>query len=355
MVRVGMLILAVACAAAQTGPTFTRDIAPIVRESCAPCHHPGEAAPFSLLTYPDVKKRAGQIAAVTHSGYMPPWLPQAGYGDFADARRLSAEQIRLIGEWAAAGAPEGAPAVRTEDPPRFEGDWPLGPPDLVLEAPAAFELPASGPDVFWNFVFRVNLPGMRYVRAMEIRPGDRRVVHHADLMIDRTAVAHRQEATPGSGFPGMDVTLLRSPFDPDGHFLFWKPGGAPHVEPPGFSWRLDSGDELVLNAHLHPSGKAEAVRPAIGLYFTDRPPRRFPLLVQLENDGALHIPAGARDFVVGDDFKLPMDAQVLAVYPHAHYLGKLLEAYATLPGGERKWLIRIPRLGPQLAGGLLLS
>src|ERR1700684_852356 len=109
MVRVAMPMLAAVLAttaAAQSGPTFTRDIAPIVRESCAPCHHPGEAAPFSLLTYSDVKKRAWQIGAVTHSGDIAPSLPQAGYGDFADARRLSAEQIRVIGEWVAAGAPE---------------------------------------------------------------------------------------------------------------------------------------------------------------------------------------------------------------------------------------------------------
>ncbi len=344
MVRLGLLLLFSACAAAQNGPTFTRDIAPIVYQSCAPCHHTGEAAPFSLVSYADLKKRAGQIAAVTRSGYMPPWLPQAGYGEFADARRLSPQQIRLIGAWVAAGAPEGPPGG--PPPPHFEAGWQMGVPDLVLEAPAPFSLPASGPDVFWNFVFPVKLPATRYVRAIEIRPGDRRLVHHANLLVDRTASAHRQETAPGSGFPGMEVTLLRSPFDPEGHFLFWKPGGVPHVEPPGFSWRLDSGDELVLNAHLHPSGKPEQVRPAIGLYFTDQPPRRFPLLVQLENDDALRIPAGARDFAIADDFRLPMDVEVLAVYPHAHYLGKLLEAYATLPDGQRRWLIRIPDWDP---------
>jgi tetratricopeptide (TPR) repeat protein len=103
---------------------------------------------------------------------------------------------------------------------------------------------------------------------------------------------------------------------------------------------------LVLNVHLHPIGKAEEVRPSIALYFTDKPQTRFPLLVQLENDNALNIPPGVRDFPVSDDFRLPMDADILAVYPHAHYLGKLLEAYATLPGGARKWLVRIPDWDP---------
>jgi tetratricopeptide (TPR) repeat protein len=140
----------------------------------------------------------------------------------------------------------------------------------------------------------------------------------------------------------MDLAIMRSPFDPDGNFLFWKPGGLPHVEPDGFAWRLDPGNELVLNVHMHPSGEAEEVRPSVALYFSDRPQSRFPLLVQIEKDNALDIPPGARDFTVSDDFRLPLDAEILAVYPHAHYLGKLLEAYATLPDGKRKWLVRIP-------------
>ena len=141
----------------------------------------------------------------------------------------------------------------------------------------------------------------------------------------------------------MDPIIERNAFDPDdGHFLFWKPGAAPRSEPNGFAWRLDPGNDLVLNVHLQTTGKPESIRPAVGIYFTDKPQTRFPMLLQLEHDGALNIPPGARDFMVSDDFRLPMDVDVLSIYPHAHYLGHLLEAYATLPGGERKWLIRIP-------------
>jgi tetratricopeptide (TPR) repeat protein len=218
----------------------------------------------------------------------------------------------------------------------------LGEPDLVLEAAAPVSVPASGDDVFWNFLFSPKLDAPRYVRAVEIRPGNRQIVHHANLLVDRAGSAHRAAEAGSGGFAGMDLTVVRSPFDPDGHFLFWKPGVSPHVEPEGFSWRLLPGDTLVLNTHLHLSGKPEQTRPSIGIYFTDKPPTQFPLLVQLEHDGALRIPPGAHDFVVSDDFRLPMDADVLAVYPHAHYLGKLLEAWATLPDGTRKWLIRIP-------------
>jgi Tfp pilus assembly protein PilF len=321
-------------------PNFAQDVAPILFRACVECHHPGEAAPFSLMSYADAGKRAAQIAAVTSSRFMPPWLPDAGYGDFEGERRLTGEEIRTISAWSAAGAPEGS-AGQIPEPPRFSGNWRLGEPDLIVQAPAAFRVPASGPDVYWNFVLKAGIRSARYVRAIEIRPGDRKVVHHANLLVDRTGSAHLREAAPGAGFGGMDLAVMRSPFDPPGHFLFWKPGSAPHQEPPGFVWQLDPGDELVLNVHLHPSGKAEEIRPLLGLYFTDQPPTRFPLLVQLENNRALDIPSGARDFVVKDEFRVPLDSDVLAIYPHAHDLGRLLEAYATLPDGARQWLIRI--------------
>jgi Flp pilus assembly protein TadD len=331
----------VSAAHAAGAPTFAHDIAPIVYRSCAPCHRPGEAGPFPLLSYSDVKRRAALIETVIERHYMPPWLPEKGYGEFQDERRLSAAEIRTIAEWVKAGTPQG-PAAETPAPPHFVQGWQLGKPDLVLEAGGSFTLPASGPDVYWNFVFTPHLAQRRYVRAIEIRPGERGLVHHANLLIDRMGMAHHDEIAPGKGFGGMDLEIMRSPFDPNGHFLFWKPGGVPYQQPAGFAWRLDPGNELVLNTHLQPSGKPEEVQPTIGLYFTDDPPTRFPLLVQLENDAALDIPGGAKDFLVSDDFTLPMDADVLAVYPHAHYLGKLLEGYATLPSGERKWLIRIP-------------
>ncbi len=341
-VLASVFLFALRLAAARSAPPeFAHDVAPLLYRHCAPCHHPGGPAPFPLLTYQDVARRAAQIVSVTHSRYMPPWLPEPGYGDFADARRLNDSEIRLLADWAAAGAPQGPPGA-SPPPPAFADGWQLGTPDLMLEAAAPLTVPASGPDLFWNFLFTPKLTAPRYVRAVEIRPGNRRVVHHANLLVDRAGSAHRAAAGGSSGFAGMDLNVVRSPFDPDGHFLFWKPGAPPRVEPEGFSWRLMPGDTLVLNTHLHPSGKPEEARPSIGIYFTDTPPAHFPLLVQLEHDGALRIPAGARDFVIADDFRLPVDCDVLAVYPHAHYLGKLLEAYATLPDGTRRWLIRIP-------------
>jgi tetratricopeptide (TPR) repeat protein len=335
------LLTPVIAAAAVPQVTFYRHIAPIVYQYCAPCHRPGESGPFSLLTYDDVRRHASQIAEVTKRRYMPPWLPEPGHGDFAEERRLTDTQIQLIQEWVRLGTPAGQP-VRGQAPPSFSSEWQLGPPDLILHVNKPYQLSAEGTEVFWNFIVPVPITATRWVRAMEIRPGNPRVFHHANVVLDRSGAARRQERVPGEGFPGMDLTIEEETFDPDGHFLSWKPGSEPVQEPDGMAWRAEPGMNLVLNVHLRPTGKPEIVSPAIGLYFTDKPESKFPMLVQLEHDGLIDIPAGDRDFLVTDQFRCSMDLNVLAVYPHAHYLGKLLEGYATLPDGTTKWLIRIP-------------
>jgi tetratricopeptide (TPR) repeat protein/mono/diheme cytochrome c family protein len=342
----------IALAQDSSTPTFGRDIAPIIYQHCASCHHSNRdssmrgGAPFSLLTYEDVRRRAADIEKVTRSRFMPPWLPEAGYGDFVAENRLSEAQIRMISEWVRAGAPVG-PAADIPPTPVFAGGWQLGEPDLILEAERAITVPASGSDVFWNFIFSPGLKTPRYVRAIEVHPGsEMSVIHHANVVVDRAGSARREESARGGGFPGMDIPLEHSPFDIPGHFLFWKPGGASWVEPKGLAWRLDAGADLVLNAHFMPMGMAVEAKPSIGIYFTDKPPDRFPLLIELENDDGLDIPVGDRDFAVGDDFRLPRDVEVLAVYPHAHYLGHAMDGYATLPDGKRQWLIRIRDWNP---------
>jgi Flp pilus assembly protein TadD len=322
--------------------TFTRDIAPIVFRSCAPCHHSGEAGPFPLLTYGDVKSHARQIADVTRKRLMPPWLPSTEGLPFEEDAHLSEHDIALFQKWLDDGLHEGnssdLPPV-----PKFSSGWQLGQPDLVLHAASPFTIPASGSDVYWNFIFRPPLKSSRFIKAIEIHPGDKRLVHHANLLVDRTQSARRQEKSPGSGFAGMELQIESESFDPDGHFLFWKPGSPPIVEPPGLALRLDPENDLVLNAHLQPSGKPESVQPTIGIYFTDEPATRFPVLLQIENDRALDIPAGDGNFIVTDEFTLPENVQLLALYPHAHYLCRDMLAVARLPGGSEKTLIHIPR------------
>jgi len=322
--------------------TFNRDIAPIVFQTCSRCHRPGESGPFSLLTYNDVKKHAHQIEAVTRTSYMPPWLPQPQTLKFADEWRLSEDQIATIKKWVDEGTPEGDPRD-SPPPPKFVEGWQLGEPDLVLKAAKPYLLPASGSDMYWNFIFPVPIDRTRWIKAVEIRPGDKRFVHHANILVDRLENSRQRERQPGTGFEGMEIKIESEAFDPDSHFLFWKPGTGPSVEPEGMGLRLDKGTDLVLNIHLQPSGKPETIQPTIGLYFTEQPATKFPMLLQLQNDAKLDIPAGEKNFVVNDELTLPVDVEVLAIYPHAHYLGKDLRATATLPDGSTKTLIHIPQ------------
>jgi Flp pilus assembly protein TadD len=324
----------------QTQVTFNHDIAPIVFRNCAQCHHPGEAGPFSLLTYADVKTHGRQIAFVTSKHIMPPWLPEPGELKFADELRLTDAEIATIQKWVGQGEIEGNPSDLPPQP-TFSAGWQLGKPDVIVRATKPYLLPAGGSDSYWNFVFRAPVHSSRWLKAIEIRPGDKRLVHHANVLVDREENGRRLEKEPGAGFGGMELVIESEAFDPDSHFLFWKPGSPPYVEPDGMALRLDKNTDLVLNTHFQPSGKLEPMQPTLGLYFTDKPATMHPILLQLDNDRMLDIPAGEKSFLVSDDFTLPVDASVLAIYPHAHYLGKDLLGFATLPDGTKKTLIHI--------------
>jgi len=322
--------------------TFNRDIAPILFRNCALCHHPGEAGPFPLLTYQDAAKFARQIAYVTERRIMPPWLPAPGELKFQGEMRLSNEEIKLFRLWAEQGAPLGDEKA-PPSAPAFASGWQLGKPDLILHARKAYLLAAGGTDNYWNFIFPTEEKGTRWVKAIEIHPGEKRVVHHANILVDRLHSSRAQEKNPGDGFPGMELRIESETFDPDSHFFFWKPGSVPHEEPAGMALRLDPGDDFVLNTHFEPSGKPETIEPSLGLYFTDEPATKFPILLELQNDLALDIPPGAADFPVSDEFTITADVDLLAIYPHAHCLGKELRASARLPDGTSRTLIFIPR------------
>jgi Tfp pilus assembly protein PilF/mono/diheme cytochrome c family protein len=329
-------------AAVAQSVTYNRDIAPIIFRSCAACHRPGEAAPFSLLTYSDAKRHAQQIVDVTRARSMPPWLPEPQELKFADELRLSNAEIDLIRRWAEQGGVEGN-ASDLPPQPKFVEGWRLGEPDLVLNAEKPLTLPPQGTDTYWNFIFSVPVKETRWVKAVEIRPGDKHYVHHANILLDKAASSREREAVLGAGFGGMEIRFESQVFDPDSHLLFWKPGTVPYVEPEGMALRLDPGTDLILNTHLQPSGKPEVIQPSIGLYFTPHPATKLPMLLQIENDTALDIPAGKSDFVVSDSFTIPVDVQLIAIYPHAHYLGKDIQAVVTLPDGTKKSLIHIPQ------------
>ena len=324
------------------GPvTFSNEIAPLFRTHCAACHQPGGVAPFSVLSYREVRPwaRAIRQAALTRS--MPPWKPQPGYGGpFVAERRLSDAEIDLIARWVDGGAPAGSPA---DLPPIAEArpaGWRLGTPDLVIEMPEPYTLRAGGDgdDILRKFAIPIPVRETRYVKGVEFQPGNARVVHHANLKIDPTPASRRLDAEdPEPGYEGVTPFDARFPF---GYFLGWTPGQARPLEADGMAWRLDPGSDLLIELHLTPGGEPEPVRSRVGFFFTDEAPTKIPFTIRLGKQN-LDIPPGAADYRSVDRYVLPVDVEVHGVQPHAHYLAEEVRGYATLPDGTRRPLIHI--------------
>ena len=330
----GVLLVAAATpAAAQV--TFARDVAPIVFEHCVPCHRAGEIAPFALTSYRDVRQRASQIADVTARRIMPPWKAR-GEPAFVGARTLTDAQIGILHDWVAGGAVEGNPA---DLPPLPEaiGGWRLGPPDVVVRIPQPYVLPADGADVFRTFVIPIPTTTTKYVRAIEFHPESARAVHHANLGVDRTQSSRHLDGLDAE--PGYAGGMVPDASYPPGHMLGWTPGQRPRPSPEGSAWRLDAGSDLVVQLHLQPTGKPEPVQVSVALYFTDQPPTRTPVGLRLGSQ-TIDIAPGA-EYVVTDSYRLPADVEVHAIQPHAHNLGRRMQASATLPDGSTRSLIEI--------------
>jgi len=323
--------------ATHSSITYSEHIAPLILEHCAPCHRPGQAAPFSLLNYNDVRSRARLIKAAVSSRVMPPWKPEPGVGAFVGERALSAAQIRLIEDWIEQGAVEGDP-VKLPAVPTWTEDWQLGRPDVVITMPDAYVLEASGPDELRNFVLPIPTTGRRFVRGIEFRPGNPRVVHHATMRIDQTRTSRRlDDADPRPGYQGILVPDARYP---DGHFLAWTPGQMRPLLEDGLAWRLEPGSDLVLQLHLQPGGRQEPVAASIGLFFTDVAPALQPSTIRLSRQD-LDIPAGHGTYVVEDRYVLPVEAELREFQPHAHLLARRFESLVQFPDGSTQALIRI--------------
>ncbi len=335
------LVATRAAAQSVTGDsvTFADHVAPILYESCVVCHRPEGVGPFSLIEYEQVKRRSRQIGEVVSSRYMPPWKPDPAHTPaLVGERRLSEGEIEILNRWNEYGAPSGDLA-NAPDPPVFESGWQLGEPDLVLSFPEAYELASEGADVYRNFVIPAPVSQTRYVKAMEFRPSSQGVIHHAVVQVDASDTSREQDALdPGPGFNGMGVGTSAPP---EGQFVGWTPGQVPHQSYPGTAWTLEPGSDIVVQLHLLPSGKVEEVSPRIGLYFSEEPPERSSFVLQMRKF-EIDIEPGESDYAFEERFDVPVDVEIIGVYPHAHYVGKDLSAYAQLPDGSKQWLFRIP-------------
>ena len=330
------LILGSHTASAQD-VTFARDIAPVVFTACASCHRTGGPGPFPLTTYKEVRQRATQIVQVTRSRFMPPWKVEPGVGHFVGQHPLTDAQLGLIEAWSRAGAPEGDRRATPALPAMADG-WLLGKPDMVVTLPVPFTLPAIQADAFRIFAIPLPVAKRIYVRGIEFHPGNARVVHHANIRVDRTGATRAlDDADP---LPGYDGLMPRSAEYPDGHFLGWTPGQVAPLISADMAWTLDPGSDLVVQLHLQPSGAVEQVQPVVGLYFGDTPPTRTPTILRLGSQG-IDIAAGDPHYVIRDAYTLPVEMDLLAIQPHAHYRATEIRGLASFPDGTSRLLMHI--------------
>ena len=337
MVLLAVVSITTGFAPAQEPATFARDVAPILFEHCVTCHREGGIGPFSLETYAGARERAERIAALTAARYMPPWLPEPGPAAFVGERRLTGEQIRTLRSWADGGAVEGD-AAELPPAPQFAAGWQLGEPDLVVTMAEPYVVPESGRDVFRSFVVPIPSVRDRFVEAMEFRPGNHEVVHHAVVLVDGARSTRYLDALdPEPGWAGMQAGLAESP---DGHFLGWTPGKTSLEVPEGLAWRLPHGSDLVLQLHLLPRPDAAAVRVQVGFHFGE-PPSRTSTRLRLGTK-AMDIPAGETGYRISDDYRVPVAVELVGLYPHAHYLGKEMRVWAEFEDGRRRSLLHIP-------------
>ena len=345
-----------AIADAKAKPTFTEDIAPIIYNNCTECHRAGQAAPFTLKSYNDVKKRARLITKVTEDHYMPPWHPVEGHGKFVDERRLTTDELATLKNWHKTGMAEG-PADKLPEPPKFASDWLLGKPDLIVKMPKAYTMRADGSDIYRSFCIPMDLKEDKWVAGFEVRPSARAVLHHVIIRIDQSGEARKADGAKGTpGFSGMRGIGRSSRGSRRGgsNDVFsgslgglggWAVGGTPRILPLGLARKLPAGADIVLNSHFHPTGKEEEEQTTIGLYFTDKKPDRTLIGFQVPpvfgSISGLDIPAGESNYELKSKFTTPVDIDLIGVGAHMHYIGHTAKAHATLPDDTIKPLFYI--------------
>jgi hypothetical protein len=327
--------------------TYTREVSRILNSRCGSCHRPGDVAPMSLLSYENAAAYAPDIERVVEAGLMPPWKPTESHGKFKGAFALKPEEKLDLLSWIRNGTPYGDEADLPEQEQR-EGEWVLGEPDLVLKMPVAFK-PVRGKDIYRCFVLPTGLDADRFVSAIDVLPGNRRIVHHVIAYLDHTGAAEEldaQDEEPGYdcyGGPGFELgdTNLASLLL-NGYMLGgWAPGARPERLPPGIGMRLGKNTRVVLQVHYYTNLREGEDQTTVGLYFNTEPVRKQLYYIPVVQP-RLAIPAGEASHTVEAQFPVfPfLEMRVINVFPHMHLIGTKIEVEKQR-GSARELLIGI--------------
>ncbi len=325
--------------------TFTKDIAPIIYNNCTKCHRPNEIGPFPMTNYDEILPWAPSIKYVTSIRYMPPWKADPHFSRFIGERVLTEDQIELIGEWVDNGSPYG---VASEEPalPNFPAGSQVGTPDLVLKMSEAFVHQGGNQDEYRVFVLPTGLTEDKQISTIELRPGNKKVLHHALFAYDVTGSAQAMDdADPKYGYDGFGGFGIDEAMN--NMFPGYVPGQKPVPYPEGLGQILPAGADLLMQAHYGPSPVETTDSSTINIFFKKEPVERqvqnlifLPLSPFLTGDFFLMPPNQVKTFHT--QFTTPIKVSVFAIWPHAHLLNKSYEVFAVDAGGDTTNLIRIP-------------
>jgi hypothetical protein len=337
---IGLAVLA----SAETKPTlrtFTKDVVPILQARCQTCHRPGEAAPMSLLTYQEVRPWAKAIKEAVLLRRMPPWFADSSVGHFKNDRSLSQSEISTLISWVDTGAPEG----NAKDLPpalEFVTGWNIGEPDLVLEMPQAFDVPASGTVDYQYVILPQKFPEDRWVQAAEVRPGARSAVHHVIAFIREPGSKWMRDKAPGVPFvPDANEKGDRPSIT--GDVLAGYAPGVPAVQlAPGQGRLVKAGSDIVFQLHYTANGKPAQDRSKVGVVFCKAPPETR-VMTLAANNSRFTIPPGDPNYKVESQLELAHDVTLRALAPHMHLRGKDFEYRLIYPTGEQQTILRVPR------------
>jgi len=328
-----------AATAGSPAVTFNKDVAPILQSHCQGCHRPGETAPMPLLTYKQVRPWASAIKEAVALKKMPPWFADPHFGQWSNDRSLAKADIDIMTRWVDAGAPEGNPKDAPV-PVKFIEGWNIAKPDMVLEMPAEFHVPASGTIDYQYILIPGKFTEDKWVRMAEVRPGNRAVVHHVIAFVRPPGSNWMKDAQPG--VPYVPKKGEKGGGEIRGEMLVgFAPGVIPQILQPGQARLIKAGSDIIFQMHYTANGKEATDRSSIGLVFATEPPKeRIYTLAASTNKFA--IPAGDSNYEVDSEFQFGHEARIVSFLPHMHLRGKDFEYRVKYPDGRVETLLNVP-------------
>jgi len=334
--RLTTTLCAAAALASAATPTFSKDVAPILQQRCQTCHRPGEAAPFSMLTYQSTRPWAASIKEAVKSRRMPPWFADPHFGNFANDRTMPQSDIDTLVAWADGGAPEGNPKDLPK-PIAFVNGWNIGTPDLTVTMPAKYDVPATGTIDYQYILIPLNLTEDKWVQAAEVRPGNRELLHHVIAYV----------RPPGSTWmkgaqPGVPYRPQKGDGGPSEFLIGYAPGSSAKPMPEGRGKLLRAGSDIILQMHYTANGKPGTDQSSVGLVWSKAPVTERVYTISASNNRFV-IPPGDPNYEVKSTFEFGADTKVTLLIPHMHLRGKDFLFTAVYPTGERQVLLSVPK------------